>query len=114
MNNFARFLSTFALGVGLLALSACSYVPFAYTVPVDQGNMLTQEDVDKLQVGMSEEQVRFLLGTPLLKDIYRADRWDYVYTFKDNHKLQEDYRLVVSFKDGSVTDFQGTGTPPKA
>jgi len=64
-----------------LLLGACSLMPDfmqPYRIDVQQGNFVSQEMVSKLQLGMTREQVRAALGTPLLTDIFHVDRWDYV------------------------------------
>ena len=63
--------------MAVLLLSAC-----VYQAPISQGNLLKQEDVDQVAVGMTRSQVRFLLGTPMIDDPFHADRWDYVYYLK--------------------------------
>lgn len=63
--------------LGLLALTGCVYV-----APIAQGNLLKQDDVDQVEVGMTKNQVRFLLGTPMVDDPFHQDRWDYVYYLK--------------------------------
>lgn len=73
---------------GLVAIftSACSNVPrivTEYRIDVQQGNVLTQEMVSQLRPGLSRDQVRFLLGTPMLTDVFHADRWDYAFRFQD-------------------------------
>ena len=50
-----------------------------YQAALSQGNLLDQEDIDQLEVGMTRSQVRFLLGTPMIDDPFHKDRWDYVY-----------------------------------
>ena len=51
-----------------------------YRIEIQQGNYITQEMVAQLKNGMTREQVRYVLGTPLVTDIFHADRWDYVFT----------------------------------
>jgi outer membrane protein assembly factor BamE len=53
----------------------------AYKIDIQQGNVLTQEMVAQLKPGQTREQVRFILGTPLLADIFHQQRWDYVYRY---------------------------------
>ena len=66
----------------LLLLSGCSYIPtLPYKIDIQQGNVVTEEMVEKLKPGMSRSQVRFVLGTPLITDVFHADRWDYFYYF---------------------------------
>ena len=50
-----------------------------YQANLSQGNLLKQEDLDQVEVGMTRNQVRFLLGTPMIDDPFHQDRWDYVY-----------------------------------
>lgn len=59
----------------MLTLPACAI----YSPAVDQGNIVTYKMVNKLKVGMSRNQVRFVMGTPLIIDAYNQNRWDYVY-----------------------------------
>jgi outer membrane protein assembly factor BamE len=61
---------------------ACSWVPRPFTeykIDIQQGNVLTQDMVAQLRPGLSKDQVRFILGTPVLMDMFHAKRWDYVY-----------------------------------
>ena len=69
------------LGVAILSfvLDGCSWVPRPineYKIDVQQGNVLTQEMVSQLKPGLTKDQVRFLLGTPVLMDMFHANRWD--------------------------------------
>ncbi len=50
-----------------------------YQAALSQGNLLVQEDIDQVEVGMTRNQVRFLLGTPMIDDPFHDNRWDYVY-----------------------------------
>ena len=54
-------------------------VPFIHRIDVQQGNVITQEMVDRLTPGMSKRQARFTLGSPMVADLFHQDRWDYVY-----------------------------------
>ena len=67
-------------------LAACSsptgYIN-AYKIDIQQGNVLTQEMVAQLKPGQTREQVRYILGTPLLTDIFHQQRWDYVYSYRN-------------------------------
>lgn len=68
----------FLLVVALLTAS-CQLV---YKLPTRQGNVIEQKQLDQLAVGMTKEQVKFLLGTPLAASPYRDDRWDYLGYYK--------------------------------
>jgi len=90
-----------ASGLAILCLSACSYVPrivTEYRIDVQQGNVLNQEMVSQLKPGQTREQVRFILGTPMLTDMFHANRWDYVYRLQDGRtNAVETRRLTVFF-----------------
>lgn len=95
-----------------VGLSACSYVPrivTEYRIDVQQGNVLNQEMVVQLKPGQTRDQVRYLLGTPLLNDIFHAERWDYVYRLENGRTgAIETRRLTVFFnKDGRLERVAG-------
>lgn len=88
-----------------------------YRMDIQQGNFVTQEMVSELRPGMSREQVRFILGTPLLADIFHSDRWDYVYMRDRNARISretEQRRLVVHFADGKLVRIEGDVVPAPA
>ncbi|MBL0167857.1 MAG: outer membrane protein assembly factor BamE [Propionivibrio sp.] len=74
------------------AISACSSVPRIvneYKIDVQQGNVLTQDMVAQLRPGQTKDQVRFILGSPVLTDMFHANRWDYVYRMqKGNGEIE--------------------------
>ena len=74
---------------------------------IQQGNFISQEMVAQLKPGMSKEQVRLALGTPLLTDIFHADRWDYVYYREKPGAKREQRKLTVFFEDGKLTRVDG-------
>ena len=80
------------------ALSACAN-PFApYRMEIQQGNYVTQEMASQLKLGMTKEQVRFALGTPLINDTFHLNRWDYVFMRQLNRSSPlEERRLTVFF-----------------
>jgi len=84
-------------------LSACtSYVPrivTEYRIDVQQGNVLNQEMVAQLKPGQTREQVRYILGTPLLTDMFHASRWDYVYRFREGKTNAVQTRRLTVFFD---------------
>jgi len=92
-----------------LLVAGCGYVPLItpYKLDVQQGNVVTQEMVARLQPGMTRSQVRFTLGTPLVVDPFRADRWDYVYMFMKQGVVTEQRRIVVIFKDDKLLHIEG-------
>ncbi len=96
------------VGATLLTLmSAC-----VYRVDVQQGNLLEDNDVDAVQVGMTRSQVRFLLGTPVVEDTFHRDRWDYIYYFRQGRKRVVDRSWLIVYFDGDrVREIQKDVTP---
>lgn len=83
-----------------------------YVPDVIQGNFISSEQYAKLQEGMSREQVRQILGTPLLASYFHSNRWDYVFEFKRAGKVIGKERRVTVFFDGDkVVKFQGDALP---
>ncbi|MEK7206420.1 MAG: outer membrane protein assembly factor BamE, partial [Pseudomonadota bacterium] len=69
-----------------------------YKAEIQQGNVVTQEMVDKLRPGMTHSQVRYVMGTPLITDTFHQTRWDYYYYLrKTGEKTGESQRLTVIF-----------------
>jgi outer membrane protein assembly factor BamE len=90
-------------------LSACS-VPQRlqpFHIDIRQGNYVTQEMASQLTTGMTEEQVRFIMGTPLLIDPFHANRWDYVYSYAPEGRVSEQRRITLLFKDGKLSSVEG-------
>jgi outer membrane protein assembly factor BamE len=95
-----------------LTLSACGVprIPgiTPYKMEIQQGNFVSQEMVSQLKPGMSKEQVKLILGTPLLTDIFHSERrWDYVYWKEDQAGHREQRKLVVFFEDGKLARLDG-------
>lgn len=83
-----------------------------YVPDVVQGNFISSEQYAKLQVGMSREQVRQLMGTPLLASYFHANRWDYIFEFKRSGQIVGKERHVMVFFDGDkVVKFEGDALP---
>jgi outer membrane protein assembly factor BamE len=93
----------------LLLLAGCSSVPsLPYKIEVQQGNVITQEMVDKLKPGMTRSQVRFALGSPMISDAFHENRWDYVYRLEQAGRLVEQRTLTVFFEDDKLTRLGGS------
>lgn len=99
----------------LLPLAACSNVQMPdvasaitpYRIDIRQGNYITQEMVAQLKPGMTRDQVRFILGTPLVADIFHAERWDYIYSFKPGRGEMQLRRFAVFFEDNKLARVAG-------
>lgn len=96
-----------------LCLGACGVVGFpgVYRIDVEQGNIVTQEQLDQLQPGMSRRQVRFLLGTPLVEDTFNPDRWDYNYSKRNGLDTLADSKFSVIFDGDSLVEVRGDEIP---
>jgi outer membrane protein assembly factor BamE len=101
------------LSLLLAALAGCGGLGFpgVYRIDVEQGNIVTQEMVDQLKPGMNRNQVRFILGTPLVEDSFHQDRWDYIYTVRNGNITKEDKRLTVFFDGDELSHFSGSFVP---
>jgi len=84
-----------------------------YKTPVQQGNVLVQDDVDQVKPGMSKRQVAIILGTPAVADPFNQNRWDYINTFKAKGKIDKVKRLTLYFKDNKLTKTEGNYFPEK-
>lgn len=82
-----------------------------YRIDIPQGNVLEQGQVRMLKPGMTPAQVRFLLGTPLLVDPFRSDRWDYAYVLRKGGKVVEQRHITVMFEDGKLARILGDVVP---
>jgi outer membrane protein assembly factor BamE len=69
-----------------------------YKIDIQQGNVVTREQAQALQPGMSRLQVRDILGSPLLTSVFHADRWDYVFTFRRQGQPLQQRKLAIFFK----------------
>jgi outer membrane protein assembly factor BamE len=82
-----------------------------YRPDIPQGNFVSQEMVAQLKEGMTREQVIFVLGTPLLNDIFHADRWDYVFRYKKGNGEITNSKVTVVFKDNRLARYEGGNLP---
>lgn len=85
-----------------------------YKIEVVQGNFVSKEQVELLKPGMSRDQVRQVLGTPLLASVFHADRWDYVFTLKRQGVEPQALRLTVFFKGETLERFEGDTMPSES
>nr|WP_289623073.1 outer membrane protein assembly factor BamE [Neisseria montereyensis] len=95
----------------LLGLAACSAERVSnfpsYKLKVIQGNELDARAVASLQPGMSRDQVQLLLGTPLLRDPFHNDRWDYTYNTSRNGIVSEQRTLTLYFNNDQLVRAEG-------
>ena len=92
----------FCLCLALAAANGC-----VYRATISQGNLIGQEDLDQVEIGMTRNQIRFLLGTPMIDDPFHQDRWDYVYYLKIGRKDAGFKRWVsIFFVDDRVSEIR--------
>ena len=85
-----------------------------YRVDLPQGNFVSEEMLSQLKVGMTPDQVRFALGTPLITDVFHAERWDYVFRMLKTNDEVLSSRVTVFFKDGVMSRSEGGNLPGEA
>ena len=97
----------------VLALSACGSLEFpgVYKLTIQQGNIVSQEMIDRLKPGMTRSQVQFVLGNPVLADSFERDRWNYVYTIDIPGQAIIERELIIVFENDRLLRFEGDYTP---
>jgi len=98
----------------LLLLSSCGRVtgPFSvYKMDIRQGNFVTTDMREKLKLGMSRQQVRYVLGTPMVNDAFHENRWDYVYLLEQRGKRVEQQRLTIYFEGDELVKIDDSFKP---
>jgi outer membrane protein assembly factor BamE len=116
--TFCRVFAGAAVVLGTALLPACKSVEVPkvpgitpYRMVIQQGNFISQEMVSQLKPGMTKEQVRFVLGTPLVTDIFHADRWDYVFFREMPNGKREQRNLSVVFENSKLARVVGDLLP---
>ena len=100
-----KFLTVVLLSI---LISGCGILdPWVYKIDKQQGNITEQKKVDKLEIGMTKEQVRFVMGTPMAVDSFNSDRWDYIYTYKPGHGDFKQNNLTLFFVDNRLSKIEG-------
>lgn len=108
-----KYIHKLLLLVACSAIAACGNLQFpgVYRLSIEQGNIVTQEMVDQLKPGMSKEQVEYIMGSPVIKDTFNGQRWDYVYTIEKGDKSREQNRITIFFEADSLKYFSGDFIP---
>ena len=112
------FVSTLSLGLGLTACESLQSsenflgVVTPYRVEVVQGNVVTKEQIDAIKPGLTRSQVRDILGSPLLTDVFHANRWDYVFTIRRQGAEPQVRRVVALFDGDKLKSVEGGGDLP--
>jgi outer membrane protein assembly factor BamE len=91
----------------LAGLSACT----VFRLPTLQGNVIEQKQVDQLEIGMTPDQVRFLLGSPLVQGSFDPNRWDYVYYYRSPRREETQRVLNLYFENERLARIVGQEAP---
>ena len=81
--------------------------PLVYRIDIQQGNVIDQEMINKLQPGMDKKQVTFIMGTPMISDPFHSDRWDYVYSMEPGKGERQQRRVTLYFKNEKLAYVDG-------
>jgi outer membrane protein assembly factor BamE len=103
-----RLLQKFLIiGCSIVAFSGC-----LYRMDIPQGNRVDAAKVEQVKIGMTRNQVRFLLGTPAVVDLYQPDKWHYVYYLKtgDDGKIEK-RQMTLTFVDDALAEVEGSLNP---
>jgi outer membrane protein assembly factor BamE len=84
-----------------------------YRIGLPQGNYVTREQIDALKPGMSRDQVRYVLGSPLLNSMFRNDRWDYIYRYQHPSGRTDMRRVTVRFEADRVAAIDADALPER-
>lgn len=88
-------------GIALAVSSGCSFFS-PYRIEIQQGNYISQDAMNQIKPGMTKDQVRGILGTPLINDVFHIDRWDYVYRRSAANSTEIEARRATLFFDGDL------------
>jgi len=95
--------SIFFITIFIISMSSCSsFSP--YKVPVLQGNIFEDEDLEKLSEGLTKEQVKFIFGTALIQDPFRESRWDYFNSIKVGERTIVENKLTIFFDENHLVE----------
>ena len=89
-------------------------IPRVYKLSIQQGNVITQEMVDRLKPGMTRNQVEFVMGKPVLVDPFKQDQWVYVYTLEVPDYFIQNFKMVLTFEDDTLATITGDYLPQDA
>jgi outer membrane protein assembly factor BamE len=93
--------------VALLMLAGC-----AHKIDIQQGNIIALETLDKVKIGMDRDQVRYILGSPLLTDPFHQDRWDYYYSMQKKGRVTDRYGATLYFSGKTLERIEKYGPIP--
>lgn len=101
-----------------LTLVSCStimnYIPGVYTIDIQQGNIIEQSMVDQLRPGMNKRQVLYIMGSPMLNNVFHKNRWEYLYSNQPSGEDRVQKQISLFFENDQITGIQGDFRPSTA
>lgn len=100
--------------IASLWLTGCSGYHLVHKIDIQQGNVITQDEVNLLEPGMTRRQVQFIMGSPMIADVFHQNRWDYIYVMWPGYGEPTGSRITLFFEDDLLTGTTGTVHPDEA
>jgi len=97
-----RLIITLLLSLFIFSLTSCT----TYKLDIQQGNVVSEESASRLRVGMTPEEVKAIVGTPLLHDDFQQQRWDYVFYLNKAGKQVERKDMILIFENNKLARIQ--------
>jgi len=88
-----------------------SYIPGVYTIDIQQGNIIEQSMVDQLRPGMNKRQVLYIMGSPMLDNVFHKNRWDYLYSNQPSGEERVQKQISLFFENDQIAGVQGDFRP---
>ncbi len=100
--------------VPLILLTACTRsfdggynMPLLYKIDIQQGNVIEQDMLNKLKPGMNKDQVKFIMGTPVIIDPFHNERWEYIFSMQKSGGVRKQRHITLHFDDDKLTHLSG-------
>lgn len=110
-NKITVVLAAVATSLLLVGCMPKIKIPSVHRITVQQGNVITQEMIDRLKPGMTRSQVIFVMGEPVFRNTFNDKRWDYIYTIEVGDQYSDDKRVSVYFENDLLAYFTGDYAP---
>ena len=113
--QISRFVAHCVAGISVMLISGCAGFG-VHRIDIQQGNLVTQEQLAKVKPGMSRLDVRTALGTPLLQDVFNGNRWDYYFSLDQSTSYgpfgrdKQEYKVSILFENDKVSRIDGTAS----
>ena len=88
-----------------------NYIPGVYTIDIQQGNIIEQSMVDQLRPGMNKRQVLYIMGSPMLNNVFHKNRWEYLYSNQPSGEDRVQKQISLFFENDQIVGIQGDFRP---